>query len=431
MANESEVVSGWQRDPTPLRLVCGVQHYDWGERGAQALIPRLLGESPGAGRPYAELWIGAHPALPASVALAAAPMTLIDLIERAPEVTLGAGSIRRFGRELPFLMKVLTAERPLSIQAHPDRAQAEAGFAREEAARIPRDAPHRSYRDRNHKPELIVALADFFALEGFRPVGEIAASLGANPELAGLLADPVGAAPVDDSASVDARAWLRRLFERCLSPVEAATGAGLQALLDRLDHEASAAPPGRDDPRYWLLRTARLLPPSPSPDRGLLCFYLLNLVHLRAGEALFLTAGEPHAYLEGRGLEVMASSDNVLRGGLTPKHIDLPELMRVLTFGAHPAQVLQPDSEGRYVTSADEFEARMSSLAPGGLAREAHASSATLLLVVEGEAVLEAGAHQIAMATGQAWFIPAAIAHYRLRPVQAGARVFSVTVPAS
>jgi mannose-6-phosphate isomerase len=438
MANPTEAVTAWLRDPTPLALACGVQRYDWGERGPQALIPRLLGETGDTGGPFAELWIGAHPALPASVALGAAPMTLIDLIAQAPEATLGAESIRRFGRELPFLMKVLTAERPLSIQAHPSRAQAEDGFAREEGAGIPRNAPHRNYRDRNHKPELILALGDFFALKGFRPVGEIAAALRENPELAPLLADPLGPAPSDEGRPDADRDWLRRLFERCMTQAAGKTAAGadptdaaLQAFIDRLGREAKSSPPGRDDPAYWLLRTVPLLPRSPRPDRGLLGFYLLNLVHLRAGEALFLNAGQPHAYLEGRGLEVMANSDNVLRGGLTPKHVDLPELLRVLTFGAQPAQVLAPDSEGRYATPVDEFVARMVSLAPADAARDFRTSAATLMLVVEGEALLEAGPHRITMSTGQAWFVPAAMAHHQLRATGASARVFSVTVPAS
>src|SRR5260221_7781972 len=163
MTDEDAAVDAWRRDPTPLRLACGVQHYDWGERGRDALIPRLLAAGRGDGadgteaeRPYAELWMGAHPTLPASLAIGATRLSLLRLIQQAPDEALGAASMRRFGRELPFLAKVLTAARPLSIQAHPNRAQAEAGFAREDAAGIARDAPARNYRDRNHKPELIV-----------------------------------------------------------------------------------------------------------------------------------------------------------------------------------------------------------------------------------------------------------------------------------
>ena len=432
MVSKTDAVTAWTRDPAPLRLICGVQHYDWGERGPRSLIAQLAGIDAAPQLPFAELWIGAHPALPASVALGDVAMTLPDLIARAPERTLGTASIQRFGSELPFLAKVLTAERPLSIQAHPDRAQAEAGFAREEAAGVARTAPERSYRDPNHKPELILALGDFFALKGFRPIDEIAAALAAVPELAPLLAEPPPAplAAGAAGAQLEARAWLRRLFERCLSPAEAETDRALGALLARLLLEEGDAPARPERPEYWLARTARLLPDHPKPDRGLLAFYLLNLVHLRAGEALFLDAGEPHAYLEGRGLEVMASSDNVLRGGLTSKHVDLPELLRVLTFSAQPAHRLRPDAEGRYRTGAAEFEAQLLSLAPDQPARPLRTGQPTVLLVVEGAAQLQADAHRTGLARGEAWFVPAATTRLELS-AQTPAQVFVVTVPST
>ena len=436
MASETDAVTAWTRDPAPLRLACGVQHYDWGERGPQALIAQLLGVNAGPQQPFAELWIGAHPALPATVTLGATRMTLLDLIARAPERTLGTGSSQRFGGELPFLAKVLTAERPLSIQAHPNRAQAQAGFAREEAAGVPRDAPERNYRDRNHKPELILALGDFFALKGFRPFDEIAAALRAVPELLPLLADPpppaLPAHGATAGALAEARDWLRRLFERCMSPAEVDTDRALAALLDRLLREPSDAPARPERREYWLARTARLLPASATPDRGLLAFYLLNLVHLRAGEALFLNAGEPHAYLEGRGLEVMASSDNVLRGGLTTKHVDLPELLHVLTFNAQPARPLRPDAEGRYPAGAAEFEAQLLQLAPGQPPRPLRAGHASVLLVVEGAALLQADTRREEIARGEAWFIPAAVKELRIETTGgAAARVFVVSVPAT
>ncbi|HET6148613.1 MAG TPA: mannose-6-phosphate isomerase, class I [Polyangia bacterium] len=437
MPDETDALTAWTRDPAPLRLACGVQHYDWGERGPQALIAQLLGVNAGPEQPFAELWIGAHPALPATVTLGAARMTLPALIARAPERTLGTGSIQRFGGELPFLAKVLTAERPLSIQAHPNRAQAEAGFAREEAAGVPRAAPQRNYRDRNHKPELILALGDFFALKGFRPSDEIAAALRAVPELRPLLADPPPAAAPAGGAmagatQAEARDWLRRLFERCMSPAEVETDRALGALLDRLLREPSDVPARPERREYWLARTARLLPASAKPDRGLLAFYLLNLVHLRAGQALFLNAGEPHAYLEGRGLEVMASSDNVLRGGLTSKHVDLPELLRVLTFSAQPARPLRADAEGRYPAGAAEFEAQLLPLAPGQPSRPLRAGAASVLLVLEGAALLQADARREELTRGEAWFVPAAVKELGLETTgAAAARVFVVTVPAT
>ncbi len=430
MTTVRDAITAWKAAPVPLRLACGVQHYEWGERGPSALIPNLLGQpASDPALPFAELWIGGHPALPASVALDGARVTLTELIAEAPQEALGAAALGLFGSQLPFLAKVLTAERPLSIQAHPNRAQAEAGFAREEAAGIPRGAPERNYRDPNHKPELIVALGDFFALEGFRPIPQIAAAFGAVPELGPLVAPP--------PAHGAERAWLRELFERCMSPDDDAAGRALATLVTRLDRAAPApgapaAPATRDQREYWLVGTARRLPQSPRPDRGLFGFYLLNLVHLRAGEALFLSAGEPHAYLEGRGLEVMANSDNVLRGGLTPKHVDVPELLRVLSFDAAPARVLRPDSTGAYPTAVGEFAARLIVLSPADAPRALPASSAMVLLGVEGDATLEAGTHPLALARGQAWFVPAAMGGCRVAAATGSPRtqVFAVNVPA-
>jgi mannose-6-phosphate isomerase len=227
------------------------------------------------------------------------------------------------------------------------------------------------------------------------------------------------------------RDWLRHVFERCMSPDDRDAERALAALVDRLEGEASAGatPTTREQPAYWLVSTARRLPRGRGPDRGLFAFYLLNLVHLRAGEALFLRAGEPHAYLEGRGLEVMANSDNVLRGGLTPKHVDLAELLRVLTFDAEAAHPLRPDAEGRYPAPVDEFAARMLTLAPGDPPANLAGGAATVLLVVEGAAVLEAGERELTLARGEAWFVPAAIARVRVHPAGHDARVFAVTVP--
>jgi len=414
-------VEAWKRDPTPLRLACGVQHYAWGQRGATAFIPRLLGVAPEPGQPYAELWIGAHPVLPAEVALDGVDLRLDDLVAAAPEAVLGSRAAAAFGGELPFLMKVLAAERPLSIQAHPNRAQAEEGFAREEAAGIPLDAPHRSYRDRHHKPELIVALTPFYALEGFRPPDAIAAALARTPELAFLTASL--------PAPGDPRAWLRRLFETCMSPAATEVGRALERLTARLEAEARARPFPREAVEHWFLRAAHELSDPAAPDRDLLAFYLLDFVVLAPGQALFLDAGELHAYLEGVGVEVMASSDNVLRGGLTPKHVDVPALLRTLTFRPGPARVLAPRADGTYETPAPEFETAARNLDAGGRARIPAPHGAAVALVVEGEAAVVAGARRLPLRQGEAVLLPAALPAYEIVSERDATRVFLTRVP--
>ncbi len=286
------------------------REYAWGSTTALA---ELLGTVP-SGRPEAELWLGAHPGSPSRIVNPAHASGVGDLaqwIEADPAAALGEWE------RLPFLMKVLAAHSPLSLQAHPSADQARAGFARENALGIPLDAPHRNYRDEFSKPEIIVAVSDeFVALCGFRPKAEAAhvlTALGLG-ELVGRLDD------------------LPALFEWLMRG-----GPKVDALLQRLDSPAATREPD-DEEAVAATDTVRRLSVAFPGDPGIICALLLNRVTLRKGEALFLPAGNIHAYLEGVGIEVMTASDNVLRGGLTSKHVDLPELLRVLDFtpGAPP-----------------------------------------------------------------------------------------------
>jgi mannose-6-phosphate isomerase len=313
VARGDERISAYLRNPRPLVLTCGVQHYDWGDH---VFIPALLGQPAPADRPHAELWIGAHPDLPATAELDGAPVPLDRLIAAAPTALLGAETAARYGGELPFLFKVLSAATPLSIQAHPNRAQAEQGFADEDRRGLAPTDPRRNYRDRNHKPELLVALTEVHALRGFRPLAEIAAELAHYPTLRAF-ADTLDGTP----------AGLRRAYgEHMRLPqpdIDALLAPVLAASRRRADNPADA---GRERCR-WLLDADRRFAADGHHDRGLLAFLLLNLLHLRPGQAIFLPAGELHSYLAGAGLELMASSNNVLRGGLTTKHIDVDALL--------------------------------------------------------------------------------------------------------
>lgn len=414
-------IEGWKQDPAPLRLACGVQPYAWGQRGASAFIPRLLGHAAAPGLPYAEMWMGAHPVLPSHAVWGDHDVPLDRLIAAAPDVVLGPAARAAFGDQLPFLMKVLAAERPLSIQAHPDDAQAAAGFAREEALGIPRDDARRNYRDPRHKPELIVALSPFVALKGFRPLDQIASALVAAPELACLRTPEL--------------ASLRDLFARCLAPEADDVARGLDALVLRLEAEDRAHPFPASAVEHWLLRAARQLGTPPGGagggrDRGLLAFYLLELVELAPGQALFLGPGELHAYLEGVGIEVMASSDNVLRGGLTPKHVDVAELLRILTFASGKAEVLALPPDGAYRTPAREFETRAVVLGPSERWRGSTAGGPAVVIDIEGDVAISAGSHGLVVPRGGVVLIPAALGNYDVAATNGPSTVFATTVPA-
>ncbi|MFF5453284.1 mannose-6-phosphate isomerase, class I [Streptomyces sp. NPDC012950] len=362
------------------RLVNTVRPYAWGSTTA---IPELLGTAP-TGEPQAEMWMGAHPGAPSRTERG----PLNELIDADPVRELGERTVERFGPRLPFLFKILAAGAPLSLQVHPDLDQARSGFAAEEAAGIPVDAPHRTYKDAHHKPELICALTPFEGFCGFRAPADAAdliAALGVDslkPYVDLLHAHPEEAA-------------LREVLTALLTadPEEIAhTVAEATAAADRL---------GGDHAPY-----ARLAHHYPS-DPGVIAAMLLHHVRLKAGEALYLGAGVPHAYLDGLGVEIMANSDNVLRCGLTPKHVDVPELLRIVRFDPADPAVLRPEvspsGEEVYETPTDEFRLSRFVRAEGAAPNDLTAPTPQILLVVAGRPA----AGDLVLAPGESVFVPA------------------------
>ncbi|MCP1387972.1 mannose-6-phosphate isomerase, class I [Corynebacterium sp. TA-R-1] len=361
--------------------------YPWGSR---TLLAELRGTPAPAQRPEAELWFGAHPAAPSRIG----EQPLDAIIAADPEAALGARAAAAFDNQLPFLVKLLAAGEPLSIQAHPSAAQAREGFARENAEGIALGDPRRNYKDPNPKPELIVALTEFKALAGFRPVAEtleLFAALGGLERYTCML-DP---AQPEES--------LRALFTTLIS-----LPTTLRARLIA-DAAASARELVASDADAWMVEVAQTflqLTERYPGDVGALAALLLNHVSLAPGDALYLDAGQLHAYLSGLGVEVMANSDNVLRGGLTSKHVDVPELVRVLDFAelADPhAPVSVPSaSEVAFDLPIDAFHVTRHRLTDG----------TALTVDVDGPAVVLctagcARSGEFALAPGQAAWIPA------------------------
>ncbi|MBI0382395.1 mannose-6-phosphate isomerase, class I, partial [Streptomyces albiflaviniger] len=339
------------------RLVNTVRPYAWGSTTA---IPELLGVRP-TGEPQAEMWMGAHPGAPSRVDRGAGSVALSEVIAADPEGELGADAVSLFGPRLPFLLKVLAAASPLSLQVHPDLAQAKEGFVDEEKRGVPADAPHRNYKDANHKPELICALTPFNGLCGFRDPNE-AAGLLAALEVDSLkpYVDILHAHPESHALREVLTAVLTADPEAMAETVRTATAAA----------ERLGAQDGPHAPAYTAYASiARHYPGDP----GVIAAMLLNFVTLQPGEALYLGAGVPHAYLDGLGVEIMANSDNVLRCGLTPKHVDVPELLRVVRFESAAPAVLRPEAdpsgEELYTTPIDEFRLSRHVLADGAAPR--------------------------------------------------------------
>ena len=365
----------------------GVQNYAWGSTDA---LTKLYGIANPEGKPMAELWMGAHPKSSSYVKGSdGQEVALRSQISANLEQELGPKVAARFG-ELPFLFKVLCADQPLSIQVHPSKRAAECGFAKENAAGIPIDAAERNYKDANHKPELVYALTPFQAMNGFRELREIVSLLqpvsGANPHIAEFLISP----------DVE---HLRTLFASLLSLEGEAKSLALGVLKSALNHQKG---------QPW--DTIRSISEFYPDDSGLFSPLLLNVITLKPGEGMFLYAETPHAYLNGVALEVMANSDNVLRAGLTPKYIDIAELLDNLKFTAKPAGELltspvEKGAELSFPIPVEDFAFSIHSLSPE--TQTLAQNSAAIIFCIEGQTVLEKGEETLVLKPGESCYLSA------------------------
>lgn len=399
-------------------LVGALRSYAWGSRTALA---QLCGRPVPSAHPEAELWFGAHPADPAHVKTTDGTHSLLQVLRADPERELGPVA-ETFGDRLPFLLKILAAEEPLSLQAHPSSAQARAGFERENRSGVPLDSPLRNYRDDSHKPELVVALERFEALAGFRDPHRTVELLRA-VDVPGLniYAELLAAQP--DSAG------LRTLFTTWITLPPAALSALLPTVLEGCVRYLSGPGPHEFAAE---VRTALELAEVYPGDAGVLAALLLNRLTLEPGQALFLAAGNLHAYLRGVGVEIMANSDNVLRGGLTPKHVDVPELLRVLDFEPIDLPIIEPESGGdggvRYRTPAPEFALCRFDLAADAAPVTLADAGPGIVLCTEGTIELFQNGRALTVGCGSAAWISAADTEIRARAVRGPAQVFSACV---
>jgi mannose-6-phosphate isomerase len=372
------------------RLTGVIQPYAWGSRTA---IPELLGLAP-TGEPQAELWLGAHPLAPSTVD----GEPLDKLVAQDPMSVVGSASVEAFGPRLPFLLKIIAAAQPLSLQAHPSREQAEAGYAREQAAGVPRDAPHRTYRDGWPKPELLCALVETEALCGFREPAETyqmfeKLAVGTARELVAPLAD----------AELSATERLRVVFSRLLrlAPEE-------RSMISEIALAAKAVQEPDDAASF--ARTARELNVYYPGDPGVLAALLMNRITLQPGDALYMPPGNLHAYLSGGGVEIMANSDNVMRGGLTPKYVNVDELLAILDFNPGLRGLITPVEESpgvwRYPTPASEFA--LWRLEPNAEAVAVpDTSSGRVVLVTDGRLTARSATTRLDLGRGQAALLTA------------------------
>jgi len=390
-----------------------IQEYAWGSYTA---ISQLLGKTVPSDKPEAELWMGAHPKAPSQVYYRNQWVSLLKLIETYPVDILGKETADKFSNKLPYLFKVLAAETPLSIQAHPNRIQARQGFEKENREKIPINAVNRNYKDNHHKPECICALTPFWALNGFRPINEILEHMGKicpnalEPEREHLRDHP-------DSQG------LKRFFQSLMTMEPERKKAVVEMAIRHAEKMSSHAPAYQ-----WMVKLSN----EYEGDVGVFSPVLLNLVCLSPGQAMFLPAGELHAYLEGIGIELMANSDNVLRGGLTPKHIDVEALLEVLNFEGREIEILTPrmtgKAEGVYESFAAEFILSVITVKEGVAYTGPLDRSIEILLCIDGEAgILVAGEKDpITVSKGMSVVIPAAVETYGIK---GNAVLYKASVP--
>ena len=379
-----------------------VRPYAWGSRTA---ITEFTGRPSPTPHPEAELWFGAHPGDPARLETDSGEQSLLEVIKADPEGQLGAATRERFGDALPFLAKVLAADEPLSLQAHPSAEQAVEGFAREDRLKIPVTAPTRNYRDRSHKPELIVALGPFEALAGFRPAARSA-------ELMRALAVSDLDSFIDLLSGQSEADGLRALFTTWITAPQPDLDVLVPAVLDGAVNYLRSGETKFAAEAKTVLELGERYP----GDAGVLASLLLNRITLEPGEGIYLPAGNLHAYLHGVGFEVMANSDNVLRGGLTPKHVDVPELLRVLDFTPTDESHIRPEAVGDgielvYRTPAPEFAVSVLHLDGDHLGHQVDAPARhdgpQILLCTEGAVTVHAKSSVLRLEKGAAAWVAA------------------------
>jgi len=373
-----------------FRIEGKVQHYTW---GGVSYLPHLLKIPNPDKKPFAEYWMGAHDSASASIILNGGKKIILnEYISTFPKETLGAKVADKFGR-LPYLLKILDVKDMLSIQVHPSKENAEKEFANENSRGVDPDSPYRNYKDNNHKPELMMALGEFWLLHGFKPKESLKEILQKTPELNFLL-------PVFENGYAE-------LYRTVMEMNQSDMNSILQPLLDKIIPAYQNNLLQKNDENFWAARAALTFNRPGKTDRGIFSIYFFNLLRLQQGEAIFQDAGLPHAYLEGQNVEIMANSDNVLRGGLTSKHIDVNELMKHVQFDATIPHIIHEKNTGNhiaaFITTAADFELNKITLKKGETVSLLSYSTMIFILLKGEITVHENEENEFVCLEGQSW----------------------------
>lgn len=353
-----------------VRIEGKIQHYDW---GGKSFIPSIFGIEESS-TPCAEYWMGTHPN--GMSELSNSNISLEQYIHSNPIEKLGKDTAKEFKNKLPYLFKVLDVASMLSIQVHPTKKEAELGFAAENESGIALNAPNRNFKDDNHKPEIMVALSDFWLLHGFKSVDQIDEILNNYPSFHSLI-----------EYFKDKN--IKKLYQYIMEMDQELVN---QILLPLHENLTNQPPMDKANPDYWALKAFEQYTIKGNFDRGIFSIYLMNLVKIDPGGAIFQGAGIPHAYLEGQNMELMANSDNVFRGGLTPKYIDVPMLLKHTLFESVDPKILNgsvSNHERIYKTECSDFEISCISLNKGESYHQEMSKGPSIIFVLNGSGELK------------------------------------------
>lgn len=378
-------------NPKIFKLRGKVQHYAW---GGKSFIPDLIHFNNSENKPCAEYWMGAHPSASSTLLREDNEVALTEIIKQNPIGVLTEKVFNYFG-ELPYLYKILDVNEMLSIQVHPTKEEAVKGFDREEAEGVAINAPNRNYKDKNHKPEIMIALGEFWLLHGFMQLDAIEGRLNEILEFNFLI-------------SVFKNNGLRELYKTIMEMSQSDIDATLRPLLEREMKKRAVGELDKSMPGWWATKLFADGSEIKNIDRGVFSIYLFNIVGLKKGEGIFQAAGIPHAYLEGQNVELMANSDNVLRGGLTPKHVDVPELMKHTVFESVKPNILQGDVvnefEKTYPCPVPDFSISKIKISVNQVYKT-QATSPEICIVMEGECSVTTKDETIKVNRGEAFMI--------------------------
>lgn len=351
------------------------RHYDW---GGSTFIPSLFGIENATNKPFAEYWMGAHPSAPSLIDTEKGELDLIQFIQNDAAQILGNRVLEQFGA-LPYLFKILDVAKMLSIQVHPNIESAVKGFDREALLGIAMDAPYRNYKDKNHKPEVMVALSDFWLLHGFLPAEQIESVLSEHQRLQPFL-------------EIFKKESYKGLYQQFMELPQTQVDQILLPLVNESIEKVANGLVDKSSPAWWVNKYYNGMVPTTAIDKGIFSIFIMNIMFVSKFQAVYQSAGVLHAYLEGQNIELMANSDNVLRGGLTTKHVDVPELLQHIHFVPTYPKLIEEKAlnayEINYPCPIQDFGLSKISI-PKGESYIIQSNSLEILLLMEGEVSID------------------------------------------